>query len=89
MVFQYCHGEVRDSHDYLAFGVHGEGDCIVFTNGKMIKGHWERWDGDDSPAKYYDEAGNEIVFNQGKTWVCNIWEEYADSVTVDENPVTF
>lgn len=89
VVFQYCHGEVRDSHDYLAFGVHGEGDCIVFTNGKMIKGRWERWDGDDSPAKYYDEAGNEIIFNQGKTWVCNIWEEYADSVSVDGNPVTF
>ena len=26
----------------------------------------------------YDENGNEIVFNQGKTWICNIWEEYAE-----------
>ena len=25
VVFQYCHGEVRDAKDYLAFGVHGEG----------------------------------------------------------------
>ena len=25
-----------------------------------------------------DENGNEIVLNQGKTWICNIWEEYAD-----------
>ena len=23
VVFQYCHGEVRDAKDYLAFGVHG------------------------------------------------------------------
>lgn len=89
VVFQYCHGEVRDSHDYLAFGVHGEGDCIVFTNGKMVKGRWYRYDGDDSPAKYYDEAGNEIIFNQGKTWVCNIWEEYGEGVSVDGSPVTF
>lgn len=89
VVFQYCHGEVRDSHDYLAFGVHGEGNCIVFTNGKMIKGRWSRWGGDDSPAKYYDEYGHEIIFNQGKTWICNIWQEYGDSVSVDGRPVVF
>ncbi len=80
VVFQYCHGEVRDSHDYLAFGVHGEGDALVFTNGKVIKGTWMRYDGDFTPAKFYDEKGNEIVFNQGKTWVCNIWQEYGESV---------
>ena len=48
VVFQYCHGEVRDKKDYLAFGVHGEGDALVFTN--------------------------------GKTWICNIWEEYGEFV---------
>jgi len=83
VVFQYCHGEVRDAKDYLAFGVHGEGDCIVFTNGKQIKGRWMRYDGDDTPAKYFDEEGNEIIFNQGKTWVCNIWEEYAEHVVIE------
>lgn len=78
VVFQYCHGEVRDSHDYLAFGVHGEGEAMVFTGGKVIKGTWERYDGDATPAKFYDENGEEIIFNQGKTWVCNIWEEYGE-----------
>lgn len=78
VVFQYCHGEVRDAHDYLAFGVHGEGDAIVFTNGRVIKGTWKRYDGDFTPAKFYDENDEEIVFNQGSTWICNIWdkEEY-------------
>lgn len=80
IVFQYCHGEVRDDHDYLAFGVHGEGDAVVFTNGKVIKGTWERYDGDFTPAKYLDENGEEIVMNQGKTWICNIWDEYAEFV---------
>lgn len=80
VVFQYCHGEVRDSHDYLAFGVHGEGDAIVFTGGKAIKGTWKRFDGDATPAKFYDEKGEEIVFNQGKTWICNIWDEYGEFV---------
>ena len=80
VVFQYCHGEVRDDHDYLAFGVHGEGDAIVFTGGKAIKGTWKRYDGDGIPAKFYDENEEEIIFNQGKTWVCNIWKEYGEFV---------
>lgn len=80
VVFQYCHGEVRDDHDYLAFGVHGEGDAIVFTGGKVIKGTWKRFDGDATPAKFYDEDGEEIIFNQGKTWICNIWDEFGEFV---------
>lgn len=80
VVFQYCHGEVRDKKDYLAFGVHGEGDALVFTNGKVIEGTWERYGGDATPAKFYDEKGDEIIFNQGKTWICNIWDEYAEYI---------
>lgn len=80
VIFQYCHGEVRDDHDYLAFGVHGEGDAIVFTNGKVIKGTWSRYDGDSTPARFFDENGDEIIVNQGKTWICNIWEEYGEFV---------
>ncbi len=83
VVFQYCHGEVRDDHDYLAFGVHGEGDAIVFTGGKVIKGTWKRYDGDATPAKFYDENGEEILFNQGKTWICNIWKEYSEFVSYE------
>ncbi len=80
VVFQFCHGEVRDAHDYLAFAVHGEGDAIVFTGGKVIKGTWKRYDGDATPAKFFDQDGEEIIFNQGKTWICNIWEEYGEFV---------
>lgn len=80
VIFQYCHGEVRDDHDYLAFGVHGEGDAVVFTNGKVIKGTWKRYDGDFTPARFYDENDDEIIINQGKTWICNIWDEYDEFV---------
>lgn len=80
VIFQYCHGEVRDDHDYLAFGVHGEGEAIIFTNGKVIKGKWMRYDGDFTPARFYDENGEEIIINQGKTWICNIWQEYSEFV---------
>jgi hypothetical protein len=84
VVLQYAHGEVRDGNDYLAFGVHGEGHkVLVFTNGKMIEGTWSRMNGDRTPAKFYDTEGNEIVFNQGKTWICLIWEEFGDAVVIE------
>lgn len=80
VILQYCHGEVRDSKDYLAFGVHGEGDALIFTNGKVIEGTWSRYGGDATPAKFFDKEGNEIVMNQGKTWICNLWKEYSEYV---------
>ena len=80
VILQYCHGEVRDAHDYLAFEVHGEGKAIVFTGGKVIEGTWKRYDGDATPPKFYDKDDKEIVFNQGKTWICNIWDEYGEYV---------
>lgn len=77
VVFKVCHGEQRDPNDYLAFGVHGEGDAYIFTNGKVIKGTWSR-SSDSAANMFYDDKGNEIVLNQGQTWICCIWEEYAN-----------
>lgn len=77
VVFKICHGEVRDSHDYLAFRVHGNGKAYVFTNGKVIEGTWKR-NSDYEANIFCDKNGNEIVFNQGKTWICCIWEEYSE-----------
>lgn len=82
VIFKICHGEVRDANDYLAFGVHGEGDAYVFTNGKVIKGTWKR-SSDYEPNLFLDENGNEIVFNQGKTWICNIWKEYSEHLSYE------
>lgn len=79
VIFKVCEGAVRDDHDYLIFGIHGEGDAYVFTNGKVIEAKWER-KGDYDPNMYYDENGNEIVLNQGKTWVCIIWKDYAEYI---------
>lgn len=75
VVFKICHGEVRDANDYLAFGCHGKGDAVIFTNGKVIEGSWKR-DGDNGANMFYDENGDEIIFAQGKTWICNIWDDY-------------
>lgn len=82
VIFKVCHGEIRDDHGYLAFGVHGTGDAYVFTNGKVIKGTWER-KSDYEPNLFLDENGEEIIMNQGKTWVCIIWDTYADCVSYE------
>lgn len=80
VVFKLCHGEQKvpedKEHDYLGFGVHGTGTAYVFTNGKVIEGTWKR-NSDYEANIFYDKDGNEIVFNQGKTWICCIWEEYS------------
>lgn len=76
VIFKVCSGNVRDANDYLCFNVHGSGDAYIFTNGKVVKGTWTRTS-DNAANMFYDEDGNEIVLNQGKTWICCIWEDYA------------
>lgn len=87
VVFKVCHGEKRtpegDGYDYLAFQIGGTGDAYVFTNGKVIKGTWERKTDRYSPNMFYDQNGNEIVLNQGKTWICCIWKEYEEYMTYE------
>ena len=84
VIFQYCHGEVRDVHDYLAFGCHGDNGykVQVFTQGKMKEGTWKRTE-DTLPATYTDYDGNPIPLTPGKTWVCIIWNDYADDVVIE------
>lgn len=84
VVFKVCHGQKKlpddPSQDYLDFTVHGTGDAYVFTNGKVIKGTWKH-EGDRGPNLFYDQNGKEIVLNQGKTWICCIWKEYAQFIS--------
>lgn len=84
VIFQYCHGEVRDDHDYLSFGCHGENGYRVqiFTQGKMMQGTWRR-DANNMPAVYCYDSGVQIPISRGKTWICIIWDEYAQDVVVE------
>ena len=83
VIFQYCHGEVRDENDYLAFGCHDveEHKLQVFTDGKLVEGTWTRVG--DGPAQYVDEDGEPIQLKPGKTWICIVWEEYGDDVVIE------
>jgi hypothetical protein len=81
VVLQYIRGEARDAKGYLKFDVVGSGKVQIFTNGQMIEGTWRR-DSETKPAKFYDELGDEIVLNQGKTWICVIRNSHAEHVII-------
>ena len=84
VIFQYCDGNVLDSEDYLHFASQSyNNDCFVFTNGKMIEGYWNNSSGGlGTPARYFDNDNNEIVLNNGKTFICIVWNDYVDDVVI-------
>ncbi len=45
-----------------------------FTNGKGIHVRWEKT-GDYGTTRYYDDYGNEVILNTGKTMICIIEED--------------
>lgn len=55
---------------YLTFQCHDTTmDGWYFTNGKGIHVNWEKTS-DYGATRYYDDYGNEIIMNTGKTMVC-------------------
>lgn len=64
---------------YLAFQCHDTtNDGWFFTGGKGIHVTWEKTS-DYSATRFYDDYGNEIILNTGKTMICVI--EDGDSFT--------
>lgn len=61
-------------NDYLAFQCHDTTrDGWYFTNGKGIHVTWSKTS-DYSATRYYDDFGNEITMNTGKTMICIVQE---------------
>lgn len=55
---------------YLAFSCHETTmDGWFFTNGKGIHVNWSKT-ADYSATRFYDDNGNEIILNTGKTMIC-------------------
>lgn len=58
-----------DSKGYLTFqNVDNTEDGYFFTKGKCIHVTWMKL-GDYTPTIYYDDFGNEILLNEGKTYI--------------------
>ena len=85
ILIQNTYFEVRDQKGYLAFQCHDTTrDGWFFTNGKGIHVNWEKTS-DYGATRYYDDDGNEIKLNTGKTMVCIL--EDGDHFTVDGKSV--
>lgn len=85
LLIQNTYFEVRDQKGYLAFQCHDTTrDGWFFTNGKGIHVTWEKT-ADYSATRYYDDDGNEIKLNTGKTMVCIV--EDGDTFKVDGNVI--
>ena len=89
IVLQYCEWVKLDENDYLAFNCHSGGKMKFITEGKVVDGFWIRTvedensgNHDEGVTKYYNNDGEEMVFNQGKTWICMIQDTMEDKVVI-------
>ena len=86
LLIQNTYYEVRDQKGYLAFQCHDTTrDGWYFTNGKGIHVTWKKTS-DYGATRYYDDDGNEIQLNTGKTMICIVSD--GDSFMVDSTVVT-
>ncbi|MBQ9612670.1 MAG: DUF3048 domain-containing protein [Lachnospiraceae bacterium] len=85
VIIQWTYYKVRDAKGYLAFRMHDvTHDGFFITEGKMIHVTWKK-EGDYKPTKYYDDNGEEITFNQGKTMIFVVQQD--KPITVDGNVI--
>lgn len=60
-----------DSEKHMFYENIGEGDMVVFQNGDVIKGTWEK-ESRTSRTKYLDDSGKEIKFVGGMIWISGV-----------------
>lgn len=53
---------------HLLYGAIGKGKALVFNNGEVIKGTWEK-ESRIGKTKFYDDGGKEIPLVPGKIWI--------------------
>lgn len=52
----------------------GTGKAQIFIDGKTVAGSWKKNAADEREV-FYDEAGNEVVFNRGQLWICVVADD--------------
>ena len=75
VIIQRAYHQVRDDNGYLAYQMQDTTqDGYYITKGRMIHITWEKKD-DYLPTTYFDDRGNEITLNTGKTMIFVIQEK--------------
>lgn len=57
-----------DDYGRLEMEVLGKGNALIFTDGKVIRGYWQRNEYKNF-MKLYDESGKEVQLGSGQTWI--------------------
>lgn len=57
-----------DRNHHMLYTVEGKGKALVFKNGDVISGTWEK-DSLSSRTRFFDERGKEISFVRGPIWI--------------------
>lgn len=83
VIFQFIPGRVIDKKGRMEFDTVGSGKAIYFTGGKCENITWKK-DNLESPSLFYDESGEQLVMNQGKTSICIIKADSADNIGIYE-----
>ena len=71
VIIQYAEWGHYATTEYLNINLHTGREGFYISNGKAQPVIWKK-DGEFGVTHYYDEDGNEITLNKGKTWICVI-----------------
>ncbi|GAB4218890.1 MAG: DUF3048 domain-containing protein [Candidatus Microgenomates bacterium] len=53
---------------HILYKIVGSGDSLIFQDGKIIKGTWEKQK-EENQIKFYDEKNNEVSLVRGAIWI--------------------
>ena len=68
IIVQHVTSKVLDSEGRLAIDMTGEGEALLFSQGHVMQGKWQR-DDLDSRTVFYDDSGEEWILAPGQTWI--------------------
>lgn len=83
IIIQYVNATLYPDNKSLDMTLTGSGKGWYITNGKAEKITWNKSD-KLGRTTYLDKSGNEIVLNDGKTWICMVQNEYSDNVKISK-----
>lgn len=58
----------NDPKGRMQVNLQGTGQAIIFQDGKVVFGSWQRQTLSEL-TRFYDSTGNEVRFNRGQTWI--------------------
>ncbi len=59
---------LQDIHKHMYYQVIGENDALIFQDGRVIEGTWEK-SSQTSRTTFYNQDGEEVDFARGKIWI--------------------